>query len=117
MWYNRKEKKGVITMQKKHQQACFATFVLTVLLTLWRVLIAPQPSKYSGAYGALLIATAIAVVAILVWCGLKREELREVQGSSAMATTLASLFVGRHSLSPTSRSIFERAVIDSESFK
>lgn len=81
-------------MQQKYQQAFLATCGLTVLFTLWRVLVAPQPTKHHVAYGVLLVTTAMALVAIVVWSGLKREELREVHGTPATVTTVAAVFTG-----------------------
>lgn len=93
MWYN-KRKKGGITVQQKYRQAFWAACGMTVLLTLWRVVIAPQSSKHSVSYGVLLVLTAVLLVALLVWCGQKREELREVYGMSATVTAAATLFTG-----------------------
>ncbi len=81
-------------MQQKYRQAFWAACGMTVLLTLWRVVIAPQPSKHSVSYGVLLVLTAVLLVALLVWCGQKREELREVYGMSAAVTAAATLFTG-----------------------
>ncbi len=81
-------------MQQKYRQAFWAAGGMTMLLTLWRVVIAPQADKHNGTYGTLLIITAITLVGLLVWCGLKREELREVYGTPATVTAAATLFTG-----------------------
>ncbi len=83
-----------MAMQQKYRQAFWAACGMTVLLTLWRVAIAPQATKHSGAYGVLLVVTAITLAGLLVWCGLKREELREVYGMPATVITVATLFTG-----------------------
>lgn len=81
-------------MQQKYRQAFWAACGMTVLLTLWRIAIAPQPAKHSVAYGILLAVTAVTLVGLLVWCGLQREELREVYGVPATVITAATLFTG-----------------------
>ena len=83
-----------MSMQQNYRQACWAASGITVLLTLWRVVIAPQVAKHTGTYSALLAVTAVALVGILVWCGLKREDLREVRGIPATVITIATLFTG-----------------------
>ncbi len=83
-----------MVMQQKYRQAFWAACGMTVLLTLWRVAIAPQADKHTTAYQLLLIVTAITLIGLLLWCGLRREELREVYGMPAMVIVAATLFTG-----------------------
>lgn len=81
-------------MQKNYQKACFVTLGATAILTVWRIAVTPQAAQGSVLYRLLPVFTVSAVLALLLWCGLKKEPLYAVKGNGAVGITAATFIAG-----------------------
>lgn len=83
-----------MAVQKNYQKACFVTLGATAILTVWRIAVTPQAAQGSVLYHLLPVFTVVAVLALLLWCGLKKEPLYAVKGNGAVGITAATFIAG-----------------------
>ncbi|MBO5929199.1 MAG: hypothetical protein J6Q42_04190 [Clostridia bacterium] len=81
-------------MQKKYQKACWATLGATAILTVWRIAVTPQAAQGSVLHCLLPVFTVGAVLALLLWCGLKKEPLHAMKGLAATGVTATTFISG-----------------------
>ena len=83
-----------MAMQNNYRHAFLASLCCTAILSVWRTVITPYAEAATVSYGILAAVTVLAVIGLLVWCGLRTESLHTPQGLPAMCMAVATALTG-----------------------